>query len=60
MSMKLQVNVKEVSYGFVEIDVPDGAGDDEVYAAAEEAYSQGLVNWGDEQFEVTGQEVLGD
>ena len=55
--MKVTINVKEVSYGFIEIEVPDNLSEDEigniVYDKAPELYGEGKVNWGKLDFDVT-------
>lgn len=54
--MKLNVNIRETSYGVVTVDVPEGASAKEIYNAAYDEYMQGESWFGDGDFEVTGWE----
>lgn len=54
--MKLNVNIRETSYGAVTVDVPEGASAREIYDAAYNEYMQGGAWIGDSDFEVTGWE----
>lgn len=47
------VSVKEISYGFVEVEVPDNATDEEITEKANELYGNGCVSWGKTDFTVT-------
>ena len=55
-NMKLNVNIRETSYGAVTVDVPEGASAREIYDAAYNEYMQGGAWIGDSDFEVTGWE----
>ena len=56
--MKIKVAVKEVSWGVVEIEIPDKESLEEVdfaevYEKAEEEYADGGVYWDNEEFSVS-------
>ena len=48
------INVKETSYGFVEVKVPDETTEEELQAKAEQIYYDGNVHWANSDFEVLG------
>jgi len=50
--MKVRVQVKEISWGAVIVDVPDNATEDEVYEKAHDAYCEGNAFWNNSEFEV--------
>lgn len=50
--MRVEVIVKEQSYGIVTIEVPDDATEDDIYEMTDNAYSNGRVFWHDENFEM--------
>lgn len=52
--MKYSVNVKETTFGFIEVDA-DSA--EEAYAKAEEEYNQSGAYWHDSQAEFYGAEA---
>ena len=47
--MKVQVQIKEVNYGFVTIEVED---ESEIYDKAQDAYFAGEVYWGNCDWDV--------
>ena len=47
--MKVEVYVKEVSYGFVTIEVDN---EDEIYEKAQDEYFSGNVNWTGGDFDI--------
>ena len=49
---KLTVTVKEVSYGFVEIEMPDDATEEQVIEKTNKLYGHGCVSWGKTDFTV--------
>ena len=53
MSKTVLINVKEISYGFIEIEVPDETTEDQLYEKADEAYGNGAISWGKTEFTVT-------
>lgn len=48
------VGFKREEWGFVEIQVPEDATEEEILDLAEEAESNGMCNWGKEETECTG------
>lgn len=50
--MKVRVQVKEISWGAVIVDVPDNATEDEVYEKAHDSYCEGNVFWNNSDFDV--------
>jgi hypothetical protein len=51
--MKVQVNFKEVTYGWWEIEVPDNATDEEIYDIAWDKYGESDVNYGKTNMDIT-------
>lgn len=51
---KVTVGFKREEYGFVEIVVPNGCSEEEILTLAQDAESNGMCNWGDENTECTG------
>ena len=43
--MKSRIVVKEINYGYVDIEVPDGTSLEAVHNIAEDEYAKGNVNW---------------
>lgn len=50
--MKLRVVITETSYGSVMVDVPEGATEDQVYAAAYDEYCNGNAYFGSVDFDI--------
>ena len=55
--MKVEVQVKEVNYGFVTIEVEN---EDEIYEKAQDAYFAGNVYWGNCDWDVKNWEKVED
>lgn len=51
---RVTVGFKREEFGFVEIEVPDDASEDDIVDAAHEAESDGICNWADEETTCTG------
>ena len=56
--MKVEVNMKETSYGFVTVEVPDNATEEEINQAAEQAYFEGKVYWSGGDWEIQDQKIV--
>lgn len=55
--MKVEVYVKEVSYGFVTIEVEN---EDEIYEKAQDVYFDGNVNWTGGDFDIKDWQKIDD
>ena len=44
--MKVQINFKEINYGWWEVEVPDNATDEEIYKIAWDKYGKSEINYG--------------
>lgn len=55
---KLQVNFKEINYGWLEIEVPDNATDEEIMETAWDTYGSGDCNWGKCDCDITDWEEI--
>lgn len=51
--MKIQVNFKEITYGWWEIEVPDNATVDEIYNIAWDKYGESEINYGKCDMDIT-------
>ena len=56
--MKLQVYFKETSYGWLEIEVPDDATDEEIMEKAWDEYGAGDCEWGKCDCDITDWEEI--
>lgn len=54
--MKLTVNFKEVNYGWLEIEVPDNATDEEIMEKAWDEFWRGGLQWGKTNTDITNWE----
>ena len=55
---KLQVNFKEVNYGWLEIEVPDNATEDEILEKAWDKATEEDINWGKTNCDITDWEEI--
>ena len=55
---KLTVNFKEVNYGWLEIEVPDNATDEEIMEKAWDEYGAGDCEWGKCDCDITDWEEV--
>lgn len=56
--MKLQINFKEVTYGWWEVEVPDDATDEEIMEKAWDAYGNADINYGKTDMDITDWEEI--
>ena len=56
--MKVQVNFKEVTYGYWEVEVPDNATDEEIMETAWDTYGSGDCEWGKCDCDITDWEKV--
>ena len=56
--MKLQINFKEITYGWWEIEVPDDATDEEILAKAWDEYGNSDINYGKCDMDITDWEEV--
>ena len=56
--MKLQINFKEVTYGWWEIEVPDDATDEEIMEKAWDEYGNSDINYGKCDMDITDWEEI--
>ena len=54
--MKVQINFKEVNYGWWEVEVPDNATDEEIYKIARDKYAESEINYGKSDMNIIGWE----
>ena len=56
--MKLQINFKEITYGWWEIEVPDDATDEEIMEKAWDEYGNADINYGKCDMDITDWEEI--
>jgi hypothetical protein len=55
--MLVTASVQETSYGFVELEVPDGTPEEEIYQKVEDAYYNGQIQWTGGDFSVNNIDI---
>ena len=56
--MKVQVNFKEITYGWWEVEVPDNATDEEIEQIAWDKYGESDINYGKCDMDIIGFEEI--